>query len=86
MTSLSSSLLEVDFWNLCKQNVRQIQDLANGRTLLNKRHCLDLSSKLSNTIQNIQELLLHYRAPVVFFRPALENLYQYLEKANVLVK
>jgi serine/threonine protein kinase len=85
-SSLSSSLLGIDFWNLCTQNVRSIQDLANGGTLLNKRQCLDLSSKLSDTIQNIQELLLHCRAHVVLFRPALENLHRYLEKAKMLME
>ncbi|KAG0598648.1 hypothetical protein M758_12G090800 [Ceratodon purpureus] len=85
-SSSTSSLVEVDVWNLCKQHVRSIRDLANGGTLLNKRQCLDLSYKLSNTTQNIKELLSHCGAPAVLFRPALENLYRYLEKAKVLVK
>ena len=54
----SSSPSEVDFLELCT-DVRSIQTLVNGEIPLNHRQCRDLSSKLSQTTQNVGELVLH---------------------------
>ncbi|KAG0577402.1 hypothetical protein KC19_5G153600 [Ceratodon purpureus] len=80
--STSSSHMEVDFLNLCKTIV---EDLARGDNLLNQRQCQDLASKLSSTAQNVEELVSSLEGSCQFFRPALENLYRYFEKAKVLV-
>jgi serine/threonine protein kinase len=81
----SSSSREVDFLDLCTSNVRIVEDLAKGESLLNRRQCRDLSSKLLQTIGNIREVVLHCGASATLFRPALTNLYRYLEKAKLLV-
>jgi serine/threonine protein kinase len=83
--SKAFSTAEVDFLDLCKHSVRSVEDIVNRGNLLNQRQCLDLSSKLSKTTLNIRELVLPYRQPAVLFRPALENLYRYVEKARSLV-
>jgi hypothetical protein len=81
----SSSSREVDFLDLCTSNVRVVEDLAEGESLLNRRQCQDLSSKLSQTVGNIREVVSHSGASPTLFRPALTNLYRYLEKAKLLV-
>jgi serine/threonine protein kinase len=81
----SSSSREVDFLDLCTSNVRIVEDLAKGESLLNRRQCQDLSSKLSQTVGNIREVVSHSGASPTLFRPALTNLYRYLEKAKLLV-
>ncbi|KAG0583454.1 hypothetical protein KC19_3G137200 [Ceratodon purpureus] len=77
--------VDVDFLYLCKQNVYSVADLVNGGNLLNRRQCQDLSFKLSKSIQSITDLKLRYGESAAFFQSALENLYQYLEKAKLLV-
>ncbi|KAG0608278.1 hypothetical protein M758_8G093500 [Ceratodon purpureus] len=77
--------VEVDFLNLCELVVHSIEILVNRGTLLNGRQCLDLSSKLSKTTQNVREIVFHCRASAVLFKPALEKLYRDLQKAYFLV-
>ena len=78
--------------NQCEQSVDIIEGFVNSskrksiQSLFNERQCLDLSSKLSKTTQNIREIVIHCRASnIVFFIPALKKLYQDLEKAKFLV-
>jgi serine/threonine protein kinase len=82
----SSSSTEVDFLNLCKSNVHSVKVLVHSGSLLNKRQCQDLSSKLSETAQNIEALVLYCGATAADFRPALESLNRYVEKAKVLLR
>ena len=78
--------IEIDFLDLCRHTVRSIEDVVNrGKDLLNHSQCLDLSFKLSKTTLNIGALVSHSAAPAGHFRPALEDLYRYLEKARLLV-
>ncbi|KAG0577406.1 hypothetical protein KC19_5G154000 [Ceratodon purpureus] len=78
----SRSSSQIDFLNLCKTIV---EDLARGGILLNKEQCKDLASKLSSIAQNIKELVPSPEGSSPLFRPALEDLYRYFEKAKVLV-
>ncbi|KAG0566742.1 hypothetical protein KC19_7G084400 [Ceratodon purpureus] len=78
--------LEIDFLDLCEQNLQSIADLVSRGSLLNRRQCLDLSTKLSQTTQNIRQLVDQCGGGSTnLFRSALENLFRYLEKAKVLV-
>ncbi|KAG0616856.1 hypothetical protein M758_5G146300 [Ceratodon purpureus] len=81
--STSSSHNEVEFLNLCKTIVK---GLLRGGNLLNQRQCQDLASKLSRTAQNVKEVVLSCGGSSPHFRPALEDLYRYFEKAKVLVR
>lgn len=74
-----------NFLDLCEHKVLSVVVLANGGNLLNQRQCLDLSSKLPKIVHNIRGLVSQCEESAVTFRPALENLYRYLDKANVLV-
>ncbi|KAG0616863.1 hypothetical protein M758_5G147000 [Ceratodon purpureus] len=78
----TSSHTDIDILTLCKTIV---EDIARGGNLLNQRQCQDLASKLSKTAQNVEELVSSLGGSCQFFRPALENLYRYFEKAKVLV-
>ncbi|KAG0577478.1 hypothetical protein KC19_5G159500 [Ceratodon purpureus] len=78
--STSESLLDI-----CKHSVGSLKDLQDGGILLNRKQCQDLSSKLSVTIRNVEELISYSGAHIVSFGPALERLYRCLEKANLLV-
>ena len=82
-TSNCSSAAQVDFLHLAVESIR---NLVAGGALLNRRQCQDLSSKLSQTVLNVQQLLVCCGAPSVVFRRALENLYRHLEKAKALVR
>ncbi|KAG0616859.1 hypothetical protein M758_5G146600 [Ceratodon purpureus] len=78
----STSSSQIDYLNLCKTIV---EDLARGGILLNKEQCKDLASKLSSIAQNVEELVPSPEGSSPLFRPALENLYRYFERAKVLV-
>lgn len=74
-----------DFIRLSGEEVHIIQHLVNGGDLLNRRQCLDLSSKLSETIWNIQDLVSQCGSFTDLFRPSLEHLYRVIVKARLLV-
>ncbi|KAG0609409.1 hypothetical protein M758_8G181700 [Ceratodon purpureus] len=76
---------EVDYLNLCEEDVRSIENVVDGGNLLNERQCVELSSKLSKTTKNIRELVLHCGVSTAPYRPALENLFRHVEKAKWLV-
>ncbi|KAG0616854.1 hypothetical protein M758_5G146100 [Ceratodon purpureus] len=78
----STSSSQIDYLNLCKTIV---EDLARGGILLNKEQCKDLASKLSSIAQNVEKLVPSPEGSSPLFRPALENLYRYFEKAKVLL-
>lgn len=77
---------ELDFLKPCEHIVLNIEELARGGGLLNKNQCQDLSTKLSKIIRNLRELETSFGSSALLFRPALKNLYRYLEKAKLLVK
>ncbi|KAG0616802.1 hypothetical protein M758_5G142600 [Ceratodon purpureus] len=83
-----SSAVGVDkLLNLCDDNVDSMKGLVMGGDLLNQKQCHDLWTKLSQTTLNIRQLVVDSGAPSdAIFRPALEILYRYLEKAKLLIQ
>ncbi|KAG0600863.1 hypothetical protein M758_11G067000 [Ceratodon purpureus] len=71
---------------LSAKKVQSIQYLVNEAELLNRKQCEHLSSKLSETIQNVEKLVSQCGSSKDVFKPSLEYLYQILAKAKFLVK
>lgn len=80
-----------NFLRLSEENVQRINNLlarhgSKNIFILNERQCRDLSSKLVNALESIQELIRCCGAPSTTpFTPAFENLFGISEKAKLLV-
>lgn len=81
----SSSSIEADYLSLSVDSVHDLALLVSEGLQLNESQCQDLSSKLVQTVVNIQKLVPPSGPLKVPFGPALKNLYRVLEKAKLLV-
>jgi hypothetical protein len=86
--SESAVITVFELLNLCDHNVSCMEELVSGGGLLNQRQCQDLATKLSKTTDNVRLLvgLFPGDGEDLIFRPALDYLYRYLDKAKLLVQ